>query len=99
MHFVSATLLFITFAIFSIFLFTKTNKMISEQKKRENTIYITCGVIIVISIICIFIWKLVDGEDYPNIEKMSPIFWLEALALWAFSASWLTKSKIFSSEE
>ncbi len=32
-------------------------------------------------------------KHFPNFESFNPIFWLEAIALWAFGISWLTKGE------
>lgn len=95
-HFISAALLFITFAVFSLFLFTKSDKeKLSTRKKRENLIYRSCGIIIVICLVAIFVYmKFVE----PLFSELSPVFWLESIALWAFSISWLVKSKIIIPE-
>lgn len=99
-HFISAALLFTAFAIFSLFLFTKSDetKPITQSKLNENRVYRICGYIIIAAILSIFVWMVImKPENYPQIDKLSPVFWLESIALWAFSVSWLTKSKLFSS--
>ncbi len=98
-HFISATLFFLTLAYFSIFLFTKTDKSKEELKEhypnklKRNSIYRICGYVIIGSIILIALYLQVLKEYFPKMESYNPIFWLEALALWAFGISWLTKGK------
>ena len=99
LHFASAGILFSIFAAFSLFLFTRSDKTKTPLKTKENFIYKVCGILITSSIICIFIWIMIAEDNKPpGIKNLKPVFWLETIALWSFSASWLTKSKIFSSE-
>jgi hypothetical protein len=95
-HFISAGLLFASFVVFSLLLFTKTDKELTRKKIIENKVYRICGYTIVVAIVGIFIWMMVmDQSKYPGIAELSPVFWLESVALWAFSISWLTKGKLF----
>jgi hypothetical protein len=75
-HHVAAIVLFSCFALFALWLFNQT-----KTKTWRNTLYTTCGVVIVVSMLaagcCAFIgW---------------PIFWPESTALVAFAWSWLAK--------
>ncbi len=94
-HFLSAALLFIVFAIFSLFLFTKTNKPVkSVGKKQRNLVFIICGlVIIAVLLIIALIFILLPKEQ---IASSTLIFWLESIALWAFGVSWLVKGRFLS---
>ncbi len=92
MHFVFAILLFIVFIIFSIYLFRKKNKneTPTDEKKDRNKIYLTCGIIMIASIIGIAICMIWFEEICA---KMSLVFWGETVALISFGISWLTKSE------
>ena len=93
-HYVSAALLFSTFAFFSLVQFTKTNKRgtVGEQKQKRNTVYRICGWIIVLSITSIALIGFVD-DWYEKLEKFKPTFVLETIALIAFGFSWLVKGE------
>ena len=93
-HYVSAALLFLTFAIFSIFIFTKTKGVITPEKKFRNNIYKTCGYMILVSILLIALYSFCLKGNYPQLDNSRPVFWLEALSLLTFSISWLVKSGI-----
>jgi len=96
-HFTSATLFFIVLSIFSLFLFTKTDntKTKTKEKIKRNRLYKVCGVIMLASLALIAIWlKVLDPDDYPQIAKYNPVFWLETIALTAFGTSWLTKGEL-----
>lgn len=91
-HFTSATLLFLTFAFFSLFLFTKTSGNKTDRKEARNIIYKICGYLILLSIVAIFIYSVVPSIN-EQFRKFKPIFWFETLALLAFGLSWLTKGE------
>ncbi len=86
-HYVSAVSLFGCFIIFSIWLFRKSsvpsNCDLPLDKKRRNTIYLWCGLVMIVCML----WA---GSSYFT---KAPIFWPEAIALWAFAISWLVKGE------
>ena len=91
-HFASATCLFLIFAVFSLFLFTKSSGHPTKRKKQRNVVYKICGVIILLCITLIFIYSVIPSF-HKSFSDYKPIFWLEALALFAFGFSWLTKGE------
>lgn len=93
-HFISATIFFITLAVMSLFLFTlSTTTGVTPAKKRRNRVYVTCGVLIILSIAAIAIVKFATSDALN--ERTSLIFWLETVAIVAFGASWLTKAQVW----
>ena len=85
-HLVAATILFTTFAIFALWLFRKTQKAggpLTKAKRVSNRIYLGCGLVIVGAMAWAFLASRAEES----------IFWPEALALWAFSISWLVKGE------
>jgi hypothetical protein len=91
-HFGSAAVLFLTFAYYSWFLFTKTSGATTPQKRIRNRVYRASAVIIVACLAIVaahFLSNLgvTGNDDWP------PLFWLEFLMLWAFGASWLVKGE------
>jgi hypothetical protein len=93
-HYVSASLLFATFAFFSLIQFTKTNKPgpVGQQKEKRNTVYKICGWVIVICITAIALISFVD-DWYARMKRFKPTFVLETVALIAFGFSWLVKGE------
>ena len=64
------------------------------MKKRRNVLYVTCGIIMLISIALIAAYSFSDKlSDCDCFQDLDPIFWLETFALWAFGLSWLTKGR------
>jgi len=87
-HFLSASLFFITLACFSMFLFTKKNPNPTKNKLARNKIFVTCGVVMITCLIAILIFFVFFEKSFP---QSSLVFWLESLALIAFGISWLIK--------
>ena len=83
LHHVAATVLFVMFAIFALWLFrlTADGEQPTVDKQRRNNLYLFCGVVIVLCIVWAGFYGL-SGR---------PIFWPESIALVAFAVSWLTK--------
>ncbi len=106
-HYISAGLLFVTLAYFSLFQFTKSKEKscfhkgvwnnLSKRKKSVNRLYITCGTIIVLCLFLIIVFFKLDknGDLFKSLATIKPVFFLESIMLWAFSLAWLRKSKFF----
>lgn len=93
LHLSFAGLLFATFAYFSLKLFTKTapDRNPTRRKLQRNTVYRVCGYTIVA---CIFLLLVVALPPVKTIvERLTPVFWLESVAVVAFGVSWLTKGE------
>jgi len=90
-HIVSATALFLVLAYFSFFLFTLSAGSPTPQKIVRNRIYRACGVAIVVCVAS-------AASDYlflstSPMRALSPMFWLESGALWAFGVSRFVKGE------
>jgi hypothetical protein len=83
-HNVGAVVLMAMFAVFALWLFRRSaeGEQPTADKRRRNTIYLVCGIVIVLCIV----WAAVNRLVYRG-----PIFWPESIALIAFSLSWLVK--------
>lgn len=98
-HYISASVLFLTFAFFSLIQFTKSNKShMAGQKKIRNRIYIVCGWVILLCIVGITLISFIDPL-YEKVKKYKPTFTLETIALLAFGFSWLIKGETFFRDE
>lgn len=90
-HFASAGGLFLVLAHISYFLFTKTDGTRTMMKEKRDTVYRGCGIAMVSFVVLIALYKLL-GEP-PALARLKPVFWLEALTLWAFGLSWMVKGE------
>jgi len=92
-HFTSAAGLLITLAIFSLFLFTKSDpsQPMTPRKKWRNTVYRTCGIVILAMVAAAAYYVI----KYPSCcgEQGPTLFVLEAVALVAFGLSWIVKGE------
>lgn len=84
-HNTSAIIFFLLLAFNSFFLFTKSEKEMTPQKKKRNIVYKICaiGMVLALSVYVIPI---------PLPHKT---FWGEAVALSFFGISWLTKGGVW----
>ncbi len=93
-HYIFAALFFLSLAVNSYFLFTRSDhKMITVQKDIRNTIYRACGILIVVFMVLIPISHLKVIEERLNFPLST--FMLEAFALFTFGTSWLIKGDTF----
>lgn len=101
-HHVFAASFLLTLTYFALFLFTKSNKKPSEMtplKRIRNTVYRTCGGVMLLSILLLAIYFLTQGGVGPFLGSSVPIFWLETVAVVAFGVSWFVKSEVILKDE
>lgn len=91
-HNIFAALFFLTLAYFCLVLFVKTSGHPTKRKKERNIVYKVCGYTIVACILLLFLYFKIDKLQ-EILKAYKPILVLEALALWAFGISWLTKGE------
>ena len=90
-HFSSATALFLVLAYFALFLFTISGGAPTPQKLMRNGVYRACGGTILACILLICLYNVLWRR--PSVTAYDPVFWLEAIALWAFGISWFIKGE------
>jgi hypothetical protein len=88
-HFVSAGLLFLVLAYFSLFLFTESAPSCTRGKVMRNRVYRTCGVAMLACIVGIALSKAFISR--ATLEHWPIVFTFETIALWAFGYSWFVK--------
>jgi hypothetical protein len=100
LHWMCAALLFITLALTSLLLFTKSDRSNPTAKKRlRNTLYRVCGWAMLICIALIGAYNLlerIDASLYRQIGFYKPVFLLEAGAVISFGIAWLVKGESFN---
>lgn len=92
-HVASASIFFVLLALNSIFIFTLTDDKarMTKSKKIRNSIYIFCGIIILISIIALLIIQATVSQNI--IDEKCIVFIVETIMLEAFGISWLVKGE------
>ena len=83
-HYISAFAFFCSLSYFSLCLFTK------GANRRRNVAYRVCGTAMLVCIAAIALLKLTTLEERLS---WTPVFWLEAVLVWAFGISWFVKGK------
>jgi hypothetical protein len=91
LHLIFSAALFFVLAYFSLGLFTLTDEHPTPQKKRRNRVYEVCGWCILACIALIWVYHMFF--KHTAVSAIKPVFWLEALALWAFGISWFVKGE------
>ncbi len=88
-HYVSAVVLFVSFILFAVWLFRKSNIPLRRDrppdKRWRDDICLACG----IAMIAAVLWagsSMITGR---------PIFWPETIAIVAFAVSWLVKGEAY----
>lgn len=90
-HYTCAALFFVTLALISIFLFTRTNPgvQMTKPKVTRNKIYRFCGWVMLVFIVLAPITSAV-----ASLTPYNPTFWCETGALLNFGISWLVKGEV-----
>jgi hypothetical protein len=96
-HYISASVFFLTLAYFSLALFTKSDPAVppTVYKIRRNRVYKICGFIILGALAGIVGLKFLSGSTSVPLKQLDPVFWLEAVAVVAFGVSWIIKGEAF----
>ncbi|MBB5723723.1 hypothetical protein FHS72_003368 [Loktanella ponticola] len=90
-HYLSA---FVFFSSLAAFCFVKFARTCSMGRRR---VYIACGWTIIAALIltalAVVFKRFIGGTGREIVLDYNLIFWFEAMGIWAFGLSWLTKSK------
>jgi hypothetical protein len=90
-HYLSALVFFSSLAAFCFVKFARTCSM------GRRRVYIGCGwtivAALVLTAIAVVLKRFVGGVGRELVLDYNLIFWFEAMGIWAFGLSWLTKSK------
>jgi hypothetical protein len=95
-HVASAISFFLILAVIAYFVFTRPplpKEQLEPRKRTRNKIYRICGVTIVVCLLLAPVLDLILSDAVR--DQIHPLFWLESIAVWAFSTSWLIKGGAF----
>ena len=105
-HSIAAVTFFVSLAVMSLFLFTKTAGTLTKTKKIRNVIYRVCGCTILAALIADGILTglyanniLGNGKGMYAYEYTAWGMGLEAVMLAAFGISWLTKGGLIKPDK
>jgi len=85
-HYIAAITLFVSFTLFAVWLFRKSDKPRRDRppdKRRRDDICLVCGLVMIACVLWAGVASLLDR----------PIFAAESIAIVAFAISWLVKGK------
>jgi len=89
-HLSFSALFFLALSFNSLFLFTRRHPgVMGKEKKRRNIIYRSCGIVMILAIVCIALYTIFFRGT--SLAAMNPVLILESVALLAFGISWLVK--------
>jgi hypothetical protein len=94
-HYTFAALLFLTLSFFCLVLFKMTaeGKVLTPEKIMRNRVYTACGIVILLSLAAILVFKVTDRVYlFPGVGA---VFFFETTSLVAFGIAWLTKGEAF----
>lgn len=97
-HVASAILLFSTLSVFCLWLFrmTAADVRITREKVQRNSVYTTCGIVILGSMAAIGLCWLLHVN---SIFGIGPWLIFETTALEAFGVAWLTKGEFILKDD
>jgi len=94
-HFAMATLFFVSLAIMSTVNFRRTQKVGIQGTNKEDDFYLICGIAMIVCLLLIVIYSIwIQELNIEWLNRLQPIFCLEAVALIFFGLSWPTKGNI-----
>jgi len=87
LHLISAAIFFTASIIYCLFLFTRGDSaQPTGRKKARNWVYITCGAIMLVSLLSLGVVEWFFGGG-------GAVLWLESAAVLAFGIAWLVKGQ------
>jgi hypothetical protein len=100
-HMVFTALAFGALIYFSLYLFPKTAPGVppTKRKLQRNRVYKACGYIMAVCLVLIGVNFLLPSDIASSLAGLRPVFWLEAIAIWAFGISWFTKGEAILKDE
>ncbi len=99
-HLAFTSVFFLTLSFFCLCLFTKTliGTWPTPEKLFRNKIYRTCGWLMLLAMGLMIVEKILTKMGMLTITSFDPIFWLETIAIVAFSFSWMVKGDALFSD-
>lgn len=98
-HYTSAALFFAAITWMTLFLFTKTDKVVmSERKQKRNRVYKVCGTIMAVSVLALLAQAPLSKETKDLLASFRYTYWLETAAIVSFGIAWLTKGEAILKE-
>lgn len=97
LHSASGGAFFLTLAFYSLFHFPRPSDNPEQEPhiQQRNFVYRCSGIVILLSMIAMGTYLFLIPTDWKIVcNQYNALFWLEAIAIWAFAAAWLTKGRV-----
>lgn len=94
----ATALFFAALTVMALVQFTRSDVPPALQtagKRLRTRIFVACGLVMALCLVAIVVLSLVPAVRGARILGFGPVFWLEALAVWAFAAAWLVKGEAY----
>lgn len=93
MHNLCALGFFLILALNSLFQFTKSSGIMTQNKRKRNIIYKACGIVMLASLAVVPVISII--EAVTQIRCWGVVWFVQMIALFAFGISWITKANAF----
>ncbi len=95
-HYIFASIFFLTIIYFAYFLFTQTDptQPPTRKKLQRNVVYRVCGIVMLICMILAALYTFLPASISGIFTPYHPIFWCETIAIEAFGISWAIKGEV-----
>ncbi len=94
-HAGGATVFFVCLVVFCLVLLPRS-VVLSPGATARVRLYRASGCFIVVALLFIVVWKFLPIEIIFSLGRYHPIFWLESMAIWAFSVAWMVRARALS---
>jgi hypothetical protein len=93
-HLVMAAIFFVSLSFMSIINFRRTKDVHKFGTEFKHKVILVCGISMLICIFIIFIYSNFIEYKYDWLDRLNPVFWLEAVALIFFGICWMIKGQV-----
>ncbi len=91
-HLGSAAVFFVAMGVLARFSFSKSDRKGPGAEARHWT-YVTAGTVILLCAGAMAVYGLLPEVRKAALDRYNPIFWGEAVGIWAFGVAWLAKGR------
>jgi hypothetical protein len=90
-HVICAAAFFVSTAVFSLFIFTRSDGHPTPRKRQRNAVYYTSGTLIVVSMVL----SVIGDNFFPRsfVDSVHLVYVCETIAEVAFGVAWLVKGE------
>ena len=91
-HAIAAVVFFVSLALFSLVLLPRS-AIPGPRRRARIWLYRLCGLIILLAVASLVVWKYLPPEIIFALGHYKPIFWIETVAIWAYATAWTVRGR------